>query len=275
MSHTLESPAGGQEVSCTRVERDSAERFSRNNAHQVQLHTMRQSAPGNMGKVAPEKNTGIARFPPEQLAVQSPSSTKIRRPTPGIASNVAPCGRIRHWSYLEQTAPRQCGRSSKPRAGSHPCEVMPALGCMRSPQGVNERRAARQSCAKTAPTRPQDVPGMGWECGSVQSEQRLRSWPPRHLQLLWVGWAQQGASGRNGGHAAGRTSFHGRNSASTYTAPVGATVQCGARAPCCRQNGREVQPWILASQSGRISQQRPPPRRATFTACSLRARPRP
>ena len=80
MSHTLESPAGGQEVSCTRVERDSAERFSRNNAHQVQSHTMRQSAPGNMGKVAPEKNTGIARFPPEQLAVQSPSGTKSDAP---------------------------------------------------------------------------------------------------------------------------------------------------------------------------------------------------
>jgi len=154
ISHTLESPASGQEVSCTRVERDSAERFSRNYAHQVQSHTMRRSAPGNVGKVAPEKNTGIARFPPEQLAAQSPSGTKIRRLTPGIASNVAPRGRIRYWPYLEQTAPRQCGRSSKQRAGSHPCEVMPALGCTRSSRGANERRAARQSCAKTAPTRP-------------------------------------------------------------------------------------------------------------------------
>jgi len=59
------------------------------------------------------------------------------------------------------------------------------LGCMRSSQGVNEQRAERQSCAKPAPTRPQVVPDMGWECGSVQSEQLLRTWPPRRLQLLW------------------------------------------------------------------------------------------
>jgi hypothetical protein len=187
MSHALEPPASGQEASCTRVGQDSAERFSKNCAHQVQSHTMRRSAPSNVGKVAPEKNTGIVRFPPGQVAAQSPSGTKIRRPTPGIASNGAPHGRIRYWSSLEQMAPRQCGRSSKPSAGSRPCEVVPALGCMRSAQGVNERRAERQSCAKTAPTRPQALPGMGWECGSVQSEQLLRTWPPRRLQLLWGG----------------------------------------------------------------------------------------
>ena len=116
-----------------------------------------------------------------------PVRHQIRRPTPGIASNVAPRGRIRYWSYLEHMAPRQCGTSSKPRAGSRPREVMPVLGCMRSSRGVNERRAERQSCTKTAPTRPQAAPGMAWECGSVQSEQRLRTWPPRHLQLLWGG----------------------------------------------------------------------------------------
>ena len=148
---------------------------------------MRRSAPSNAGKVAPGKNPGIVRFSPEQAAAQSPSGTKIRRHSPGIASNVAPRGRLRHWSFGKQMAPRQCGRSPKPRAGSRPCEVMPALGCMRSPQGVNERRAERQSCAKTAPTRPQAAPGMAWEGGSVPSEQRLRTWPPRHLQLLWGG----------------------------------------------------------------------------------------
>ena len=236
---------------------------------------MQRSAPSNVGKVAPEKNTGIVRFPPEQLAAQSSPGTKIRRPTPGIASNVAPRGRIQYWSYLEQMAPRQCGRSSKSRAGSHPCEVMPALGCVRSPQGVNERRAARQSCVKTAPTRPQAVPGMGWECGSVESEQRLRTWPSRHLQLLWGGVGAAGGFGRNGGHAAGRTSFRDRNCASTYTSPGGATVQRGARAPCCRRNGRAVQPCIWHCRSGRISYQRLPPRRATLAACSPRARPRP
>jgi hypothetical protein len=51
--------------------------------------------------------------------------TKIRRPLPGNASNVAPRGRLRHWSFGKQIAPRQCGRSSTPRAGSHPCEVIP------------------------------------------------------------------------------------------------------------------------------------------------------
>ena len=161
-------------------------------------------------------------------------------PTPGIASNVAPRDRIRYWSYLEQMAPRQCGRSSKPCAGSHPREVVPALGCMRSPQGVNGRRAEHQSCAKTVPTRPQAVPSMSWECGSVQSEQRLRSLPPRHLQLLWGGVGA--ARGDWEKRRAGRTSFRDRNSASTYTAPVGATVLRGARATCCRRNGRGVQP---------------------------------
>ena len=146
--------------------RISAERFSRNCAHQVQPHTTQRSAPSNVGKVAPEKNTGIVRFPPEQAAAQSPSGTKIRRHSPGIASNVAPRGRLRHWSFGKQMAPCQCGRSSKPRAGSHPCEVVPALRCMRSAQGVNERRAERQSCAKTVPTRPQAAPDMGWECES-------------------------------------------------------------------------------------------------------------
>ena len=245
MSHTLDHPASGQEVSCTRVGQDNAERFSRNCAHQVQPHTMRRSAPSNVGKVAPEKNTGIVRFPPEQAAAQSPSGTKIRRHSPGIASNVAPRGRLRHWSFGKQTASRQCGRSSKPRAGSHPCEVIPTPGCMRSSRGANGRRAECQSCAKTVPTRPQAVPDMAWECGSVKSEQRLRTWPPRHLQLLWGGvgaLAQHGWFGRNGAHTAGRTSFRDKNSASTCAAHVSATVQRGARAPCCRRNGRAVQP---------------------------------
>ena len=58
---------------------------------------------------------------------------------------------------------------------------------MRSSRGANGRRAECQSCAKTVPTLPQAAPGMVWECGSVKSEQRLRTWPPRHLQLLWGG----------------------------------------------------------------------------------------
>jgi hypothetical protein len=40
-----------------------------------------------------------------------------------------------------------------------------------------------------------------------------------------VGRAQYGGLGRNGGHAAGRTSFRGRNCESTCAAPVSATGQ--------------------------------------------------
>ena len=46
---------------------------------------------------------------------------------------------------------------------------------MHSSRGANRRRAECQSCAKTMPTRPQAVPDMAWECGSVKSEQRLRT----------------------------------------------------------------------------------------------------
>jgi hypothetical protein len=122
----------------------------------------------------------------------------MRRPSPGIASNVTPRGRLRHRSFGKQILPRQCGRSSKPRACSHPCEVIPTLGCMRSSRGANGRRAECQSCAKTVPLRPQAAPGMAWECGSLENEQRLRTWPPRHLQLLW------GGGGRSTGGLGGK-----------------------------------------------------------------------
>jgi hypothetical protein len=90
---------------------------------------------------------------------------------------------------------------------------------------------------------------------------------------FWVGWAQYGWFGRNGAHAAGRTSFHGRNSASTCTALVSTTVQRGARAPCCRRNGRAVQPCIGTAAAARNSSSAFQRAARHLTACSLRAPP--
>ena len=60
-----------------------------------------------------------------------------------------------------------------------------------------------------------------------------------------LGWGGHSTGGLGGGaHAAACTSFRGRKSASTCAAPASATVQRGARAPCCRRNGRAVQPCI-------------------------------
>ena len=60
-----------------------------------------------------------------------------------------------------------------------------------------------------------------------------------------LGWGGRSTGGLGGGaHAAACTSFRGRKSASTCAAPASATVQRGARAPCCRRNGRAVQPCI-------------------------------
>ena len=107
------------------------------------------------------------------------------------------------------------------------------------------KRAKRAAVANVTTKAPAAALGWGAQHGVVWEEQRAR----------------------RGAHFVLRD----RNSASTCAAHVSATVQRGARAPCCRRNGRAMQPCIWHRRSGRTQQQRLPPRRATRTACQLAA----
>ena len=102
--------------------------------------------------------------------------------------------------------PRQCGRSSKSRTGSHPCEVIPASGCMQFTGCERTARGApilRQNRADAATSYGWYGVGM-WKRAKRAAVANVTTKAPAAA----LGWgAQHGWFGRNGAHAAGRTSF--------------------------------------------------------------------
>ena len=144
-----------------------------------------------MAKRRPARKIGTARSPPYQAGAELFGST-TRRPAPGIASNSVRCGRNCHCSCLGQKAPRQCGRSPQQRAGARPCELVPALKCMRSCA-----RCERSACG--APILPQTCAdavtsctwygARKWGRAKREAATNLVTRAPG-LQLLWDGVAQ-------------------------------------------------------------------------------------